>query len=403
MKLLYQIIRSVDLRVLFCHDGPMKKDKDNNIYGLAHNNEMFKRYFTIGNDIKVLIRTDKIPESKIKNYSKITLDEVEIISLKNIASVRGQLIDKKNVLRSIETEIKQTDFVVARLPSFIGFLAVDVAKKMNKPYLIEVVACPWDAFWNYSLKGKLIAPIMYKKMKKEVRKSKYTTYVTNQFLQKRYPTEGKSVNVSNVSLPGLNEDALNKRIKKIQDKTEGKKIVIGTVAAVDVKYKGQQYIIDALGELKRQGITDYEYHLVGGGDSSYLKHIAEKNNVADQIKFLGAIPHENIFDWLETIDIYTQPSRQEGLPRALIEAMSKAVPAFGANTAGIPELLESDFIFSNTKKNTKEICEILRNFNEEKMLNQAKRNFKESKKYEKNTIETKRAEFFKKFKYSKDL
>ena len=44
------------------------------------------------------------------------------------------------------------------------------------------------------------------------------------------------------------------------------KIVIGTAAAVNVKYRGQQYVIEALGELKKQGITNYEYHLVGGGE-----------------------------------------------------------------------------------------------------------------------------------------
>jgi glycosyltransferase involved in cell wall biosynthesis len=44
-------------------------------------------------------------------------------------------------------------------------------------------------------------------------------------------------------------------------------------------------------------------------------------------------------DWLDRIDIYLQPSRQEGLPRALIEAMARACPALGSTAGGIPELL----------------------------------------------------------------
>ncbi|MGR5879862.1 glycosyltransferase [Bacillus pacificus] len=92
-----------------------------------------------------------------------------------------------------------------------------------------------------------------------------------------------------------------------------------------------------------------------------------------------------------------QPSRQEGLPRALIEAMSRGLPALGARTAGIPELLESEFIFSNTKKNIDEICAILKKFNNEVMIAQSNRNYIEAKKYDKEVIETRRKNFFKKF------
>src|SRR5690625_7634894 len=109
--------------------------------------------------------------------------------------------------------------------------------------------------------------------------------------------------------------------------------------------------------------------------------MAKRYDVVDQVKFLGPMLHNEVFDWLETIDIYVQPSRQEGLPRALIEAMNRGLPAFGANTAGIPELLESDFIFSNTRGNIKEMCSILLGFTKEKMFLQAKWNFDESKRY----------------------
>lgn len=101
--------------------------------------------------------------------------------------------------------------------------------------------------------------------------------------------------------------------------------------------------------------------------------------------------------WVETIDIYVQPSRQEVLPRALIEAMSRAIPAFGANTAGIPELLQDDFIFSNTRNNINEICSILLSYNKRMMLYQAKRNYKESKRYDKSIIESTRNSFFNEF------
>src|SRR5699024_4986762 len=136
--------------------------------------------------------------------------------------------------------------------------------------------------------------------------------------------------------------------------------------------------------------TNYEYQLVGSGDQSYLRSIAKKYNVVDQVKFLGPLPHNKIFDWLESIDIYTQPSRQEGLPRALIESFSRGLPAFGARTGGIPELLEDDFIFSNTRKNIDEICNILMNFDIDIMKDLFFRYLDEAKKNDKKIIVYKR-------------
>ncbi|MFL2122533.1 glycosyltransferase [Marinilactibacillus psychrotolerans] len=389
------------MRVLFCHDGPLRKDEKNEFYGTAHNDETFKRYFSIANELAVVIRVQEILSDEASNrLSKITVNPFKVIACPNISSFKGQLINKNNAKNFIANEIQKSDYIIARLPSFVGNIAVDLAQKYGKPYLVEVVACPWDAFWNHSLTGKFIAPFMYYATKKRVSEASYSIYVTNEFLQNRYPTKGKHTNCSNVALTEFDDKVLERRLNKINSMKENYKVIIGTTAAVNVRYKGQQYIIQALGELKKDGITNFEYQLVGGGDQRFLKSIAEKYDVVDQVKFLGAMPHNKVFEWLETIDLYVQPSRQEGLPRALIEAMSRALPAFGAKTAGIPELLEQDFIFSNTRKNIDEIVGILKSFDKETMINQSKRNFEESKKYEKNIIEARRRKFFEEFKNS---
>lgn len=391
------------MRVLFCHDGPLIKDENKQHYGVAHNNETFSRYYSIADELVIAIRVKEISSKDASNkLSKITVNPFEVKSCPNISSLRGQFKNKKEVKKIISEEIKKSDYIVVRLPSFIGNLAVDVARKLNKPYLVEVVACPWDGFWNHSLTGKLVAPFMYYATKKRIAESQYVVYVTNEFLQKRYPTKGKNINCSNVALKEFDDKTLERRIDKIESMQKSYKIVIGTTAAVNVRYKGQRYVIQALGELKKHGLTNYEYQLVGGGDQAFLKSIAERYNVSDQIKFLGAMPHNKVFEWLETIDIYAQPSRQEGLPRALIEAMSRAVPAFGARTAGIPELLDNEFIFSNTRKNIDEICKILMCFDKETMLNQAKRNYEESKKYDKRIVEERRRKFFEKFRHESE-
>ena len=142
--------------------------------------------------------------------------------------------------------------------------------------------------------------------------------------------------------------------------------------------------------LKKEGIHKFEYQMVGFGDQTRLKAIIKENDVEDRVKFMGSMTHEQVFEWLDTIDIYVQPSRQEGLPRALIEAMSRGLPSIGAHTGGIPELIIPERVFSNTNKNIDEICKLLKGFSKEVMLEDANRNFYEAKKYVINKITRRR-------------
>ena len=72
--------------------------------------------------------------------------------------------------------------------------------------------------------------------------------------------------------------------KKDIHKKKGR-IILGTAGFVNLKTKGQHDVIRALGELKKRGDTNYEYQLVGLGDESFLRSIAKKYNVEDEVVF----------------------------------------------------------------------------------------------------------------------
>lgn len=383
------------MEVLFCHDGPLYKDVDNNYYGMSFTDDIFRRYYYIAEELSVVMRVKNLnDEKKFENFSRITVSPFNVLKTPNLSSVKGQLFQRNSVKKNLYQHIQKTDFIVIRLPSIIGNLAAEIAKDLKKPYLIELVGDPWDSLWNHSIPGKIIAPVMRYKTKKNVATASHVVYVTNKYLQEKYPTNGKYISASNVILEKLDSNTLKERVTKIKNKNMSNKIILGTTAAIDVKYKGQQFIIEALGKLKKNGIDNFEYQLVGKGHSDFLENCAIKNNVQDQIKFIGLLPHNEVFNWLDSIDIYIQPSLTEGLPRGLIEAMSRGLPAFGTNVGGIPELLDSNYTYDSKKS----IYNILLSFNKQTMLKQAKINYDESKKYHKDIIETKRKIFFKEFK-----
>lgn len=380
--------------VTFFHDHVFIKHKDKYYTSGSLTKEVMVRYTEPFGRMRLVTRQREVTDiyTDLQPSNVLGTEFIEVPNYKSISSM-GNYFKARKIIKE---EVKNAEFIVLRTSS-IANIAGKYARKFRKPYLVEVVGCAWDGTWNYSLLGKLIAPISYIMQKKTVKNADFAIYVTNDYLQKKYPNKNKTTNCSNVALNEFNERVLQERLKKIEAKKLDEKIIIGTTAAVNVRYKGQEYIIKALAKLKEQGLHMYEYQLVGGGDQSYLKEIAQKYGVSDQLKFLGKMTHDKVYEWLDTIDIYAQPSRQEGLPRSVIEAMSRAVPAIGANTAGIPELLDSDVIFSNTKANTNEISDIIINFDQKKMKAHARKNYLEAKKYDKSIIESRRRQSFKKY------
>lgn len=310
----------------------------------------------------------------------------EVIEVKSL----GQSLSPAFIKR-IEVAVSAADLVIARLHSIVGMRVLDYAHKQGKKCFAELMGDAWDGLWNHGVVGKLIAPYVFLMTKKVTWNADYALYVTNEFLQKRYPCRNPSVAASNVQLVEVSDDVLSKRIERIKT-CDTKSLRLMTTAAVDVRYKGQEFVIKAIPSLNKSGIR-VQYLLVGGGEQTYLKEIAKSCGVEDQVVFVGRLPLAEVFELLDTVDIYIQPSLQEGLPRSVIEAMSRGCPAIGARTAGIPELLSPECVVR--RKSSTDIAEtIIRIANREKMEELAKRNFGEAKEYRNDVLNARREAYF---------
>ena len=245
---------------------------------------------------------------------------------------------------SFALKVKNCSLIIARFESMPAIRASKFAKKFHIPYLAEVMSCAWDGYWNHGIIGKLLAPFVFLATKRAIRNANYALYVTKDFLQKRYPTKGKAINASNVYLDGISQEVLDKRLNKIQT-MDNNHLTLMTTGAVYVKYKGQQYVIASIPLFNKIGIN-VTYYVAGEGNQSYLRKIAKKYGVEDQVIFTGKVSQDYIFELLDKADIYIHPSLQEGLPRALIEALSRACPSCGTKIAGIPELIQEKCLFA---------------------------------------------------------
>lgn len=384
------------MKLLFVHD--VKAEIYNNeVFARSYGYDIWEeRYLPCFDSIQVVFRSKKTNSNLNGIVDKSSGPHVEFDTRIGMFKGPDVFISKriKNILRE---DISKADAVIVRLDSFMGLQTIRECQKINKPYMIELVGCAWDSFWNHGISGKLLAPYLFLRTKKEVYNAPFVVYVTSEFLQNRYPTKGINTNISNVKLEKQNEMDLENRLKKISGMSD--KIVLGTAANVDVRYKGQQFVIEALGKLKEHGYDNFEYQILGAGDQTYLKNVAKKYNVENQVVFLGSYPHEKVFSWLKNdLDVYIQPSLQEGLPRSVIEAMSFGLPCIGSDVAGIPELLDSSFVFSRKRNKALSIAKLLNSISKKQLTIQAKRNFNEAKKYNYSLLLNNRYEILDKYK-----
>jgi len=377
---------------LFSFDGPMYRDCNGVYCNTTITSEMLARYFEVVDELIVVIRVCSLPETYTEaGLHKVEVENIEFIELPTFNSIKGFFVDRLRYKSVIKRHVERTDLIFARIPSVTSDLVLKIARVNKKKYLVEVGGCAWDAFWNHSMLGKIIAPLMYIRERESVKYASYSTYVTSEWLQKRYPTRGLSTIASNVYLMPHSKSVINARIKKIKTYTRGSRIVIGTAAAVNVRYKGQASIMKAMSYLIKEGYDLY-YEMIGVGDFESLRKTAMKYNLGSRVIHRGILPKSEVYAWLDEIDIYAQPSKQEGLPRALVEAMSRGLPSFGSNVAGIPEILPCEVIFKKGDNN--DICKVFRNLIESNLESHAVKNFENSKGFELSRLKKRRSDIF---------
>lgn len=377
-----KIFVATDVHIIM-HDG--------RIFVNQKHSTILRRYYNAFGSI-VLCARFGVADSTTKSFDDITKIVDSVIE---VQSLYRMFLGKCN--GKIETALKDCDLVICRCPAISAFKAADAARKIGKPYLAESMGDPWDAYWNHGVQGKTIAPYMFFKMKNVVKNADYAVYVTTEFLQNRYPCRNESIAASNVLIEETSEEILQKRIERLKTFAP-QTITLMTTAAIDVWYKGQQYVIKAIPALNKEGIR-VKYRIVGEGDKSFLERVAKESGVFDQVEFPGRLPLSQVFDMLDDTDIYLQPSLQEGLPRAVIEAMSRGCACIGARTAGIPELLQDDMVVK--RKSVDEIADrIIRytKLTEAERESIANHNYNEAKKYSKENLDAVRNGYYGKIK-----
>ncbi|WP_348823528.1 glycosyltransferase family 4 protein [Flavobacterium aestuarii] len=336
------------MKAVFIHDHYfVLNEQENLVYdgsGGVFDYKLWNRYLAIFDWLTVVGRkTDKLPNKLIVSSA----ENVVFRLIDDLKSGKDRFIKQNIVKEKLKKIIQEVDFAIIRVPSTLGYLAQSVCEDIKKPYILEIVACPWDAYWNYGkITAKLMAPFEWWKLKSVANKSPACVYVTKEFLQSRYPTKGKSIAISNVRIENVINPEIAETFYRTTSQNEGE-FRIGLIGSFHVKYKGHLEALRALKKISdKKQIPNVKLYLVGTGDSQWVLNLAKKLKIEDKVEIVGTLKagEEGILPFLDQIDLYIHPSKQEGLPRVVIEAMSRGRLALGSSAAGIPELLRDSFL-----------------------------------------------------------
>jgi glycosyltransferase involved in cell wall biosynthesis len=107
--------------------------------------------------------------------------------------------------------------------------------------------------------------------------------------------------------------------------------------------KGVDILLKALKTISRE-FAKIKLVQVGGSlfpqETEELRMLSDELGLKERVIWLGQ--RDDVLTILQCGDIYCQPSRSEGLPLAILEAMSVGLPVVAANVGGIPEAVENN-------------------------------------------------------------
>ncbi len=115
--------------------------------------------------------------------------------------------------------------------------------------------------------------------------------------------------------------------------------IVGCFARV-VPVKGQMTFIKACKKVLENQKASFVIVGETKDDPAYYeqcKALVEELGLTENIKFIGYV--DNLLEWYHKVDVFVLPSLWEGIPLALLEAMSCGLPCVCTAVGGVPDII----------------------------------------------------------------
>jgi len=129
----------------------------------------------------------------------------------------------------------------------------------------------------------------------------------------------------------------------LEDKFKNIDIVKIVMIARLAEPKNPFLLINAYDLLDEETKNKSQVTIIGDGpQTKILRDLVRDNNLFEKIKFTGMVDHGEISDYLKNAHIFALPSKWEGFPYTIIEAMNYGLAIIASDVGGIKEAVSSD-------------------------------------------------------------
>jgi glycosyltransferase involved in cell wall biosynthesis len=243
------------------------------------------------------------------------------------------------VLWAMRSAIRELDGFIVRWPGTLSVIALPLLLATRKPIAIEVIGDSRAAFEHGAggIASGLIGRLYGVAHRRLFAAASAITYVTDSYLQGAYPPPPVA-HVSAFSDVLLSEEDFRERPRRADEfRVDGLQLLFA--GSLEQKRKGFDTLLEALSLLRASGRTA-SLRIVGSGRlERRVRALIAQRRLGDSVVLLGPMGKAELLREMDASDLLILPSRAEGLPRIIIEAMARGLPVVATNVAGIPELL----------------------------------------------------------------
>ncbi len=131
-------------------------------------------------------------------------------------------------------------------------------------------------------------------------------------------------------------------LKRYPAKTKNTLLVFGYLGRIDIKTKGLDIIINAVKLLDTKLREKIQINIVGGGgEEAKLINTIKTERLTDVFRLCGPKYGEDKLKAISSFDIFLHPSRNEGMPGAVLEAAAQGVPCIVSEETNVGDYIRA--------------------------------------------------------------
>ena len=358
------------------------------------------RYLSVFEEISICARVGYIDHAE-KGMMKVSGPKVSFVELPDTQGINETLKKLPKMKKIFRKALMENDSLITRAPSMLVILLYSEIKKSKIIYSVDVALSGLNLIQKPGFVWNCVNHWIDRRLMKICMEANGVSYVTEYVLQQKYPCramkEPENVNyfTSSFSTIEMNDQHY---YKQNWDKNKSpEKFVLVHTGFMEDERKCHNIVLKAVSEVIGRGYN-VEIKFIGDGLlRRKYEQMAEELGIRERCHFCGLISNkETLLNELRECHLFVFPTKAEGLPRAVLEAMAQGLPCISSPVDGVPELLEPEYLVDwwNADGFAEKICDLLSDWG--KMVDQSEINYKKSLNYHNNILKVKRHDFYSK-------